>query len=226
MIPKVIVHNSISLDGSLTGFNVNMPLHYQIAGGFQADMHLVGSNTAKTGMDMFLDKIPEEREEDLRKPDKAGILWSIPDSTGKLKGLLHVFRQSEYCRDVVIFISQSTPDEYIKYLKERDYDHYVAGKNKCDLKMGLEILDKSYHVKKVLTDTGCILSNILIEQGLVSEISMLVHPTIVGKKCYNMFGNIKYNMKPILKKKEFLEGEYIWLVFEPPEGIFWTDSKE
>ena len=57
MLPEVIVHNSISIDGSLVNFPVNMPLHYQMAGRFNADMHLVGSNTAKIGIDLFLEEI-------------------------------------------------------------------------------------------------------------------------------------------------------------------------
>ena len=32
MLPKVIIHNSTSIDGSLTNFEVNLPLHYQTAG--------------------------------------------------------------------------------------------------------------------------------------------------------------------------------------------------
>ena len=60
MFAKVVDHNSISIDGSLTNFEVNMPLHYKIAGNFNADMHLVGSNTAKTGIDLFLKEIPRD----------------------------------------------------------------------------------------------------------------------------------------------------------------------
>ena len=58
MLPKVIMHNSISLDGSVKDFEVNMGLHYQIAGSYGADVHLIGSNTAKIGMEMFLPEIP------------------------------------------------------------------------------------------------------------------------------------------------------------------------
>ena len=49
MKPKIILHNSISLDGSLTNFEVNMGIHYEIAGGFKPDVHLIGSNTIKKG---------------------------------------------------------------------------------------------------------------------------------------------------------------------------------
>ena len=214
MLPKVVIHNSISLDGSLTDFDVNMPLHYQIAGSFKADMHLVGSNTAKIGIDLFMEEIPKEKKDDFKKPDKEGVLWVIPDSTGKLKGLLHIFRQSDYCKDVVIFVSETTPSNYISYLKERNYDYHVIGENKCDLKKALERLNEKYHAQTILTDTGSILSNLLLEQGLVSQISLLVHPIIVGKKSYNMFGNINKSLKLDLIEKKFLDQNHIWLLFE------------
>jgi 2,5-diamino-6-(ribosylamino)-4(3H)-pyrimidinone 5'-phosphate reductase len=50
MLPNVILHNSISLDGSLTNFEVNMILHYEIAGRYKPDAHLIGSNTIKIGI--------------------------------------------------------------------------------------------------------------------------------------------------------------------------------
>ncbi len=45
MLPKTILHNPVSLDGSLTRFEPNMGLHYQIAGKYNADAHLICSNT-------------------------------------------------------------------------------------------------------------------------------------------------------------------------------------
>jgi 2,5-diamino-6-(ribosylamino)-4(3H)-pyrimidinone 5'-phosphate reductase len=64
MIAKVIMHNSISLDGSVIGFEVNMGLHYQIASGFKPELFIVGSNNAKVGVDMFMAEVPAETEED------------------------------------------------------------------------------------------------------------------------------------------------------------------
>ena len=49
VINKVIMHNSISLDGSFTDFKVNMGLHYQIAGRYRADATLIGANTIFSG---------------------------------------------------------------------------------------------------------------------------------------------------------------------------------
>jgi 2,5-diamino-6-(ribosylamino)-4(3H)-pyrimidinone 5'-phosphate reductase len=205
MLPKVIVHNSISIDGSIENFKVNMRLHYQISSRFKADMHLVGSNTAKIGIETFLKEIPQETENDLKKPIKDGILWAIPDTTGKLNGSLHIFRQSEHCKGVVVLISEKTPKEYISYLKEREYDYYIVGEDKCNLKRMIELLNKKYNAKTILTDTGSLLSNLLIQYGLVSEISLLIHPVIVGKNSYNIFHNVKENL---------FEKEYVWVLYQ------------
>ena len=190
-----------------------MPLHYKIAGGFKADMHLVGSNTAKMGIDLFFKEIPQEIQDDFKKPNKEGILWAIPDTTGKMKGLLHILRQSEYCKDVIVLISKKTPKEYVRYLKERDYDYYLVGENKCNLKRALELLNEKYNVKIILTDTGSILSNLLIKQGLVSEISLLIHPVLVGKKGYNMFAYLEENLKLELATKKTFEKGHLWNLY-------------
>jgi len=65
MIPKVIVHNSISLDGSLTNFEPNMELHYRLAGAYKPQAHLVGSNTIKIGVELCQKGIPAEDERTL-----------------------------------------------------------------------------------------------------------------------------------------------------------------
>ena len=213
MFPRVIVHNSISVDGSLINFEVNMPLHYTIAGSFNADMHLVGSNTTKFGIDLFLEEIPPETQDDFKKQKKKGIPWVIPDTSGKMKGLLHVLRQSEYCQDAIVLISEKTSEDYVRYLQERNYDYYVIGEDKCDLKPSLELLNENYKAKTILTDTGSILSNLLIKQGLVSEISLLIHPVVVGKKGYNMFAYLDENLKLELMKKESFEKGYVWNLY-------------
>ena len=83
-----------------------------------------------------------------------------------------------------------------------------------NLKKGLELLYKKYQAKIILADTGRILGNILINKGLVSEISLLIHPVIVGNKSYNIFSNVNENLKLKLIKKEILENDFILLVYK------------
>lgn len=215
MLPNIILHNSISLDGSLSNFEVNMDLHYEIAGKLKPDAHLIGSNTIKTGIELYGDAPPEE-ENDFKKPKRDRNLpyWVIPDTNGKLKDLLHEVRRFEFCKDVIILISKETPKEYINYLKERNYDIHIIGNNQVDLEKALELLFNYYNVKTLLTDTGKILGNILLNKGLVKEISLLIHPVIVGNKAYTIFSSIDPNIQLKLKTNEILDEGYIWSVYK------------
>lgn len=215
MLPKILIHNSISIDGSLTDFEPNMELHYKIVGSFRPDMHLIGSNTIIKGIELYGDGVPQEEERDFVKQqrDKNLPYWAIIDTGGKLKGILHTIRRFEFCRDVIILACNETPDSYLIHLKERDYDFFISGHDHINLETALEYLADRYGAKTILTDTGRILGNILLNRGLVSEISLLIHPEIVGKKSYNMFNDIDRNLKLKLVKNEVLENEYVWIVY-------------
>lgn len=212
---KVIIHNSISLDGSLTGFEPNMELHYQIVDSYKPDIYFVGSNTVKVGATMY-GEIPAENESDFKKPNKDSSLsyWVIPDTKGSLRGLLHFCRRYKYCKDVIVLISKQTPSEYLKYLKERQYDFHIVGENEVDLPAALALLSTKYDGKRILADTGRILSNLLLEKNLVSEISLLIHPIIVGVRAYNIFSNINRTPALKLRKKQVFPKGYVWLVYD------------
>ncbi len=215
MRPTVILHNSISLDGSLTSFEPNMQLHYQIAGEYKPDAHLIGSNTIKTGIELYGTGVPPEEPSDFHKPKRSKNLpaWVLIDSKGRLEGLLHTCRRFELCRDVVVLVSKKTPKRYLHYLDDRQYDYHCIGTRSVELEEALHLLSKKYHVKKVLTDTGRILGNLLLNQGLVDEISLLVHPVIVGIKSYTLFNDIEKNLAVSLVKCKRVEQHYIWLVY-------------
>ncbi|MFA5364086.1 MAG: dihydrofolate reductase family protein [Candidatus Bathyarchaeia archaeon] len=214
MLPKLVLHNSISLDGSLTDFMPNMELHYRIAGGYNAQAHLIGSVTMSAGFEIFNQPIPVEEKSDFMKPDRCSSLpyWVTPDTNGSLKGILHACRRFEYCKDLIVLISEETPQDYIQYLTERNYDYHIVGKTKVDLKRSLELLSEKYGVTTVLADTGQVLGSLLLNQGLVTEISLLVHPTIVGPKSYRMFVGTK-NMNLKLVHNETFDRKYVWLVY-------------
>lgn len=215
MLPKVIIHNSVSLDGSLTDFEPNMELHYQIAGNYESDVHLIGSNTVKVGTELYGEGIPPEESKDFEKPERAKGLpyWVIPDTEGALEGLLHTCRRFEFCKDVIVLVSEETPKKYLAYLEERNYDYHVVGKKHVDLEKALKLLSTKYGAKKVLADTGRVLGNLLLNQGLASEVSLLIHPVIVGSKSYNIFSNISEAVSLKLDKAEVLGKGYVWLVY-------------
>ena len=215
-LPKIIIHNSISLDGSLIGFMPDMVLHYRIAGEYKPDIHLIGSTTIISGIEMFGEEVPAEEPGDFRKPERVSALpfWVIIDTGGKLKGLLHTCRRFEFCRDVIILVSESTPKDYFSHLVERNYDFITTGKKNVDISLALSVLAEKYRINTVLTDTGMILGNLLINLNLVSEISLLIHPLIIGESAYRIFDNVENQLSlKLLKREEFGNG-LVWLVYE------------
>lgn len=182
--PKTIMHNSVSLEGSFTNFDVDMGLHYQIAGRYKADAHLIGSNTIKTGIEVYGGEIPPENEADRAKPNRdAGLpYWVVVDTKGITKGLLHTCRSFEFCRDVVVLVSDTTDAEYMDYLDGRSYDFVVCGNDHVDLEKAFDALSARYGIKNILVDSGPTLNGVLISKGLVDEISLLVFPILVGSE--------------------------------------------
>jgi len=212
---KVILHNSISLDGSFLNFEVNMGIHYQITGNYKADAHLIGSKTARTGIEKY-GGVPPEEKKDFVKPKKENGLpyWVIPDTKGILKGLLHAYRGFEFCRDVIVLSSEKTPKDYLRYLEERDYDYHIIGKEHVDLKKALKVLSTEYNVKTILTDTGRELNCLLLNQGLIDEISLLISPELIGHQAEYLFREVSENIKLEKAKCTILDEDYIWLVYK------------
>ncbi|MFC1585691.1 dihydrofolate reductase family protein [Fibrobacterota bacterium] len=214
MLPKVILHNSITLNGAYINIEVNMGLHYQVAGQYGADAHLIGSATVKTGIEAEGGLAPEE-EKDFARPEKNSSLpyFVIVDSLGALKGMLHVFRRFEFCRDVIALVSDTTPEDYLDYLRQRKYEYITAGQDRVDLKKALEALNEKYQVKIVVVDTGKVLANLLLDQGLVNELSLLITPVVSGGKPEGLFDDIAKDLKLKLIKCEGLDGCHVRMLY-------------
>jgi len=215
------MHNQMSLDGAISGFPMDTGTYYKIVNDFKPEMYLVGSNTALSGIKMFSNGIAEETEKDFKKPiDIPGDnrpYWLIPDSTGKLEGLLHYFRNYEHCRDVIILASDETPESYVKYLKERNYTCIIAGEVKVDYHKAFHQLNQSFKFEKILTDDGGILSSVLFNKGLIDQLSLIVSPILTDKKNPKLFRELKLGKRVIsLEPKEVkvLENKSIWMLMD------------
>ncbi len=217
MLPKVVVYNSVSVDGAIKDFDVDVALHYEVAGRIGAQAMLAGSDTAKTGIDLFMKAIPAEQPGDCVKPTiKEGDYrpyWAIADSRAKLMGLLHVYRQSGYGKDVILLVSTSTPKDYLEYLRARNYDYIVAGRDHVDYRAALEELRSRYGIDTVATDTGGVLASVLLEEGLVDEVQLLIAPEIVGKKAVTLFRSLNRTIKLELASCETVKKKYALLVY-------------
>ena len=216
--PEVIMHNSVSLDGRINGFKADEGLHYGIVASYHADVYMAGSNTARTGLELY-GAVPPETGTDFQKPVKDSHLsyWVIPDSRGVLKGFLHAYRNMEYCRDVMVLISSKTPHAYVNYLTERHYDFLVCGNDYVDYVQAFQTLAVQYNMKRILVDSGPALGGILLKNGLVDEISLLIYPYLVGNKVPGLFEKLdieKVNIELQLLKNETLASGHIRTVWK------------
>lgn len=207
------MHTQISLDGAVRGFE-DTGVYYQLASQIPSDMVLFGSETVLQAVE----QIPPETENAFLKPEaKEGDTrqdWVIPDSRGRLRNL-HVFRDTQYCRDIILLVSQATPKDYLEYLRERQYDFIQAGEDHVDYRRAFELLNERYGCKVLRTDSGGILTNVLLEQGLVDEISLVVSPCLVGQPSPNVFRSLNLANRVDLEwlRSDALEGGFVHLMY-------------
>jgi 2,5-diamino-6-(ribosylamino)-4(3H)-pyrimidinone 5'-phosphate reductase len=75
--------NSVSVDGSIKDFELDIGLHYEVANRVRADAHLIGAETARLGIELFTEQVPPEEKEDFAKPviraDEVRPFWVLTD---------------------------------------------------------------------------------------------------------------------------------------------------
>ena len=219
MLPKVILHNSVSADGRNTEFIPDIGLHYELTSRWKFDVHLVGSNTILKSEE----EVPPEGEEAFEAPevkhDDTRAILVIPDSRGRVRSW-HALRTAGLWRGMMALCSRSTPKEYLDYLQKRHIDSIVAGDERVDLRAALEKLSADYGVKTVLLDSGGILNGLLLRAGLVDEVSLLVHPCLAGDRSPLSFFSDSETASPEgviqlrLKEVEKLRGDTVWLHYD------------
>jgi len=187
--PKVIVYNATSLDGRNTGFPVDLGLYYGLVSTWKEHATLAGSGTilkadAEEAPPESIDAIPADLPAEYailpvsETDDERGILV-VPDSRGRVK-IWHFLRSQEYWRGVLSLCTESTPPDHIAYLEAFAIPYLIVGADKVDYPLALEELNTRFGVETIRVDSGGTLNGILISQGLVDEVSVLLHPTLAG----------------------------------------------
>jgi 2,5-diamino-6-(ribosylamino)-4(3H)-pyrimidinone 5'-phosphate reductase len=178
---------------------------------------LIGSETVRAGGGLY--GIPPENESDFIKPRRdVGLpYWVIVDSKGITKGLLHTCRSFEFCKDVVVLISRKTSADFINYLKERNYDYLVCGDRRVNLQKAYNGLTEKYKISTIMVDSGPTLNRVLLDAGLIDEISLLVFPVLVGKKSDKLLARLnfeKHNASLRLLEHEVLDKGLVSLRYQ------------
>ena len=217
MLPRVVLHNTVSLDGRIDWFAADIGLYYELASRWQVDAHLAGSDTM-LAMEGELADDGEAPTPEVN-PDDPRPLLVVPDSRGRLRKL-HLLPKLPYWRGVLALCSETTPRTHLSYLQEKRIEYLVAGQDHVDLRAALEALNARYGVRTVHVDSGGTLNGVLLRAGLVDEISVLIHPSLVG----GITGRSIFRAPDLtspegvtplrLTHVERLHGDIVWLRYE------------
>jgi 2,5-diamino-6-(ribosylamino)-4(3H)-pyrimidinone 5'-phosphate reductase len=121
---------------------------------------------------------------------------------------------------MVALCSNSTPEDYLEYLKKRHIEYIVSGLDKVNLNEALEKLNSKFGVQTVRVDSGGVLNGVLLRAGLVSEVSVLFHPTLVGGNTPRSFFRAPdlASSEGVLRLKlihtQKLKEDIVWLRYE------------
>ncbi len=219
MIPRVIMHIGISVDGRIDwGMSPNSP-YYEVIRSFHADADLTGTGT------MLAAPVPDDPQavfgevydEWSQMPSRPRL--AIVDSRGLIRDWAFLKKQPWWDGQVAL-CSEATPKEHLSYLRDLDIDCIVAGQEKVDLRQALEELNARYGTRIIRTDCGGTLNGVLLRAGLVAEVSVIVNPSLVGgTSARTMFvapdltseeGVVRLKLMSV----ERMNGDFAWLRYE------------
>ncbi len=210
-MPRVVIHNAVSLDGRVTGFEVDLGRYYGLVPTWHEDATLCGSGTILAAPEgRIREKLDDSADREVDPRDKRPLLV-VADGRGRVR-CWSMLLATGYWRDGIALCSSRTANRHLEYLGRRGVNRIIAGEENVDLRRALAILRRRYRVRTVRTDSGGILNAALSRDGLVDELSLLVHPVFAGASARPLFAGAEPLKSPFrLFHQARLPGGLFWL---------------
>lgn len=213
MRPRVILHNAVSADGRTTGLAPNLGLFYGLADRWEEDVTLAGSDTILAALRQSTEASPPALA-----GHAAGGRLAVVDSRGRVKDWRHV-KAWPFWSEFVSIDTEDTPHQHRDYLRYQEVDEITAGTRRVDLALALEELAERYGARTVRVESGGTLNGALLRQGLVDEVSLLMHPVLIGGMSpHTIFRTLDVDTNAPIEMKlsdcQVLDGGYAWLRYE------------
>lgn len=183
MLPYVIVHNAVSVDGRMDKFQPDVGLYNFLALIWKPDVMLTSSNTILSWFENEKSNTEKVKSNDSapgnnNKPQMKQLL-AVVDSRGRVKEW-NKLRNSHHWRDIIVLCSESTPKDYIEFLKAIKMKYLISGKEKVNFNEAFIKLKNEFEAKVIRVDSGGTLNGVLFSEGLVNEVSIVMYPYLVG----------------------------------------------
>lgn len=208
MLPYVIIHSAVSVDGRMDRLRIDMERYYSLLPTWKEDCTLCGSETVlQAGL--------SEWEHD-GSSDPSNPLLAVVDGRGRFSGWDRV-APSPYWSKGVALSTKRTPEEHLEIVRSKGADVIITGDEHVDLRAALMELSSRYGVKTVRVDSGGTLNGVLLRAGLVNEVSILVHPQVIGGRSPSSafiaddLGDDEQVSEAELMSVDKLDGGLVWL---------------
>jgi len=171
MLPKVILLNSINIDGCLDDFDRGYEIFNQISYETNFDAVLMDTNTLKIRYGLESDKSKQSLN-DLNIP-----LLVVPDAHGEIRTWKKIIEMHNI-DNFLVLCSRATNQEYLNFLEENNVNYMIIGFDDVNLPTALEELNIQFKVKTILVTADGMLNNRLMGDDLVEEIIILINPKL------------------------------------------------
>jgi 2,5-diamino-6-(ribosylamino)-4(3H)-pyrimidinone 5'-phosphate reductase len=197
----VVAHVAVSVDGATVGFEPDQGRFYRLARSWDEDVTLVGADT-------ILAQEPGLAEAAQPGPAAHGPLLAVVDGRGRVREW-EALRRVGHWSGVLALHAERTPPRP----PGRDVPELVTGRGeRVDLAAALAVLAGEHGAEVIRVDSGGALLGALLDGGLLDELSLLVHPVIVGGDAQRWFGAARRRQDGFeLTSAQQLDGGLAWL---------------
>jgi riboflavin biosynthesis pyrimidine reductase len=229
--PYVICHMSSSIDGrawhsrwrpSENRFpGLFERIHEELGNGSWLIGRVTGSEYAKgTAYPARTDET-YPREPWLARRDAAAYGIAL-DAEGKI-----VWGRSDISGDpIVAILTEKVSDAHLAGLRGEGVSYIFAGKDRLDLALALEILNRELGIERLLLEGGGKSNGAFLRAGLIDEISLTICPAVDGARggphIYDSNDDETDARAPIdamtLESCQVLEGGAVWLRYKLRNG--------
>ncbi|WP_216910248.1 RibD family protein [Nocardia noduli] len=199
--PRVITHNTISVDGRLAvsprtllmrderwpggdeGYRDLMRRH-------RPQVLLEGSGSLVTddqrprilpATDRPVSALARDHLPDEVVARATAGWFVVPDSRGRVRWTHREFPGTEMAGwHLLVLVATATPPSYLAYLRREGIPYLVCGRHHVDLTAAMKVLRARFAVETVVATGGARLGGALLRAGLIDEIETEVVPIAVG----------------------------------------------
>jgi riboflavin biosynthesis pyrimidine reductase len=152
----------------------------------------------------------------------AGAYGVVLDAHGKI-----AWGRSDIGGDpIIVVLTEQVSDAHLEALRADGVSYIFAGRDKVDLALALEILNRELGIERLLLEGGGGANGAFLRAGLVDELSLAIVPAVDGARgAPSIFDSSADDAgvpasidSMTLKECQVLEGGAVWLRYEIRSG--------